>query len=109
MRHIISRTFLLTILLSTSTTILHSQDVHEFLTNNDQPGILTDEVSGLGSLLPVQDLLSTEESLSTEIGPAPGDIPVDGGLSLLLAAGAAYGARRLRRSAVEKKRAKGDE
>jgi hypothetical protein len=31
----------------------------------------------------------------------PGDIPVDGGLSLLLAAGAAYGARRLRRRAVE--------
>ena len=27
----------------------------------------------------------------------PGDIPVDGGLSLLLAAGAAYGAGRLRR------------
>jgi hypothetical protein len=30
-------------------------------------------------------------------GPAPGPLPVDGGLSLLLAAGAAYGARRLRR------------
>ena len=29
--------------------------------------------------------------------PDPNDIPVDGGLSLLLAAGAAYGARRLRR------------
>jgi len=27
----------------------------------------------------------------------PADIPVDGGLSLLLAAGAAYGARRLKR------------
>lgn len=26
-----------------------------------------------------------------------GDVPVDGGLSLLLAAGAAYGARRVRR------------
>ena len=30
-------------------------------------------------------------------GPSPGPLPVDGGLSLLLAAGAAYGARRLRR------------
>jgi hypothetical protein len=31
--------------------------------------------------------------------PDPNDIPVDGGLSLLLVAGAAYGAGRLRRRA----------
>jgi hypothetical protein len=38
------------------------------------------------------------EDLGTE-GDAPsmGDIPVDGGLSLLLAAGAAYGVRRVHR------------
>ena len=97
MRHIISRIFLLAILLTASTLALHAQDTEEFLTNGDQPGLLTDEMPGLGNLLPLQDLLSTDESLSTEIGPAPGDIPVDGGLSLLLAAGAAYGVRRVRR------------
>jgi len=41
-----------------------------------------------------------DDIIGTETGPAnlPGDVgvPVDGGLSLLLAAGAAYGVRRLR-------------
>jgi hypothetical protein len=36
-----------------------------------------------------------EEELGTEGGPTPSDLPVDGGLSFLLAAGAAYGSRRL--------------
>jgi hypothetical protein len=37
------------------------------------------------------------EDLAGEAGPPqPSDVPVDGGLSLLLAAGAAYGVRRLR-------------
>jgi hypothetical protein len=36
------------------------------------------------------------EELSGQ-APLPGDVPVDGGLSLLLAAGAAYGVRRVRR------------
>ena len=43
---------------------------------------------------------SGEDFLATENEMDDGDgqfIPVDGGLSLLLAAGAAYGARRLRR------------
>ncbi len=31
------------------------------------------------------------ELLDTENGPAPGDVPVDGGISLLLAAGVVYG------------------
>lgn len=35
------------------------------------------------------------EELGTEDGPTPGDLPVDGGLTFLLAAGAAYGGRRL--------------
>lgn len=39
--------------------------------------------------------MAQEEELGTENGPAPGDVPVDGGLTLLLAAGAAYGGRRL--------------
>jgi hypothetical protein len=42
-------------------------------------------------------LLAQEEELGTESGPAPGDVPVDGGISLLLAAGVAYGASRWRK------------
>ena len=42
-------------------------------------------------------VLAQEEELGTENGPAMGDVPVDGGLSLLLAAGAAYAGRRLYR------------
>ncbi len=38
---------------------------------------------------------SQEEELGVENGPDPGAVPVDGGLSLLLAAGAAYGGNRL--------------
>jgi hypothetical protein len=38
------------------------------------------------------------EDLAGEAPPNPGnDVPVDGGLSLLLAAGAAYGVRKVRR------------
>ena len=40
-------------------------------------------------------VFAQDEELSTENGPDPGAVPVDGGLSLLLAAGAAYGGRRL--------------
>ena len=42
---------------------------------------------------------SGDDFLSTENDPDDGDgvVPIDGGLSLLLAAGASYGARRLRR------------
>ena len=97
MRHFISRTFLLAILLTASTPALRAQDADELLTNGDQHGLLIDELPGIGSLLPIEELLSTDESLATEAGPAPGAIPVDGGLSLLLVAGAAYGVRRLRR------------
>jgi hypothetical protein len=42
-------------------------------------------------------LLAQEEELGTENGPAPGDVPVHGGMSLLLAAGVAYGASRWRK------------
>lgn len=40
-------------------------------------------------------VFAQEEELGTENGPDPGAVPVDGGLSLLLAAGAAYGGNRL--------------
>jgi len=40
-------------------------------------------------------VFAQSEELGTENGPDPGAVPVDGGLSLLLAAGAAYGGRRL--------------
>ena len=43
-------------------------------------------------------LLAQEEELGSESGgPAMGDVPVDGGISLLLAAGVAYGASRWRK------------
>ena len=48
-------------------------------------------------------VLAQEEELGTENGPAMGDVPVDGGLSLLLAAGAAIGGRRLYRQGAKKR------
>lgn len=44
-------------------------------------------------------VLAQEEELGVESAPTMGDVPVDGGLSLLLAAGAAVGSRRLFRGA----------
>ena len=46
-------------------------------------------------------VIAQEEELGTENGPAMGDVPIDGGLSLLLAAGAAYGGSRLYRKAAK--------
>ena len=59
-------------------------------------GLIADNSPNNGGLLPVQDNLSSDENLETEAGPAPGGIPVDGVLSLLLAAGAIYGEGRLK-------------
>jgi hypothetical protein len=44
-------------------------------------------------------LISSINAFSQADDPADGDgtVPVDGGISLLLAAGAAYGARRMKR------------
>jgi hypothetical protein len=54
--------------------------------------------------LPVQAQMDPDPSEDLSGTPDPGnDVPVDGGLSLLLAAGAAYGAGRLRRKARESK------
>lgn len=98
MRQGIMKTLLLILLFTASFAALRGQDVTDLLNVVDQPGLNADDMSGVGSLLPIQDLLSTEENLATESVPnLGGSIPVDGGLSLLLAAGAAYGARRLRR------------
>ena len=48
-------------------------------------------------------VMAQEEELGTE-APDPGSsVPVDGGLSLLLAAGAAYGGRRLHRQGAKKR------
>ena len=49
-------------------------------------------------------VLAQEEELGVE-GPTLGDVPVDGGLSLLLAAGAAFGGRRLYRQGAKQRRA----
>ena len=40
-------------------------------------------------------VLAQEEELGVDSAPTMADVPVDGGLSLLLAAGAAFGSRRL--------------
>ncbi len=47
--------------------------------------------------LPLHAQLSPDalEDLSGDAPPQPSDVPVDGGLSLLLAVGAAFGSRRL--------------
>ena len=50
-------------------------------------------------------VLAQDEALGSEGGPDPGAVPVDGGLSLLLAAGAALGVRRLYRQGAKKRRA----
>jgi hypothetical protein len=46
--------------------------------------------------------MAQEEELGTEGGPTPSDLPVDGGLTFLLAAGAAYGGRRLTQKEARK-------
>jgi hypothetical protein len=102
MRQIRIRAFLFSMLLSMSFASLHAQDSGDGSDIDDQPGLMTEGTPGIGNLLPMQDLLSDDESLATENGPAPGDIPVDGGLSLLLAAGAAIGVSRLRRGSGRK-------
>lgn len=43
---------------------------------------------------------SQDELLDTEGAPDPQGVPVDGGISLLLAAGAAYGVSRIRKRKV---------
>ena len=57
-------------------------------------------------------LLSDDQTSTESDDPPPlnndPSAPVDGGLSLLLAAGAAYGARRLRKSTKENMKPKGD-
>ena len=47
--------------------------------------------------------MAQEEELGTEAGPDPASVPVDGGLSLLLAAGVTYGGRKLYRKGIKKR------
>ena len=47
-------------------------------------------------------LMAQEELASETGGPDPGAVPVDGGISLLLAAGAAFGGRKLYRQGAKK-------
>ena len=51
MRHIISKTSLLTILLTAYIPALRAQDADELLIGGDQPGLLTDGMPGIGNLL----------------------------------------------------------
>lgn len=85
MRNNIKNTLVLTLLLAISLSTLHARDV----------SLMTDETPSLVTWEPSPDPFSTDEGLTTEEGPAPGDVPLDGGLSLLLAAGATFGVSRL--------------
>jgi hypothetical protein len=103
-------TLLLCVLLSAYTTAAQAQD--ELVSSIQELSGLsgTEDGSPLQALITMEDLdLDGDETLGTESGgttpPAPGPaVPVDGGLSLLLAAGAAYGARRLHKAKAGKKR-----
>lgn len=55
------------------------------------------DLSGMGEGGGVLDLLKNNNPLGPDPGGDPGDIPVDGGLGFLLAAGLGYGANRLRK------------
>ena len=104
MRQIMKKALLVSLMLVTSLESLQAQDADTPSGGDDRPILMTDGMPGLGNLLPVQDLLTSDEGLSTEGGPDfGGEVPVDGGLSLLLAAGAAFGARRLLRRPVSTK------
>ena len=49
-------------------------------------------------------VLAQDEELASETGgPDPGAVPVDGGLTLLMAAGAAYAGRKLHRQGTKKR------
>ena len=50
-------------------------------------------------------VIAQEEELGTDSAPTMGDVPIDGGLSLLLAAGAAFGGRRLYRQGAKRQKA----
>ena len=91
------RILLLYILLTATLTGLRAQDTEDPQAGVDPAILLTDGMPGLQDVMNLDDPSSGDEGLGTENGPSPGDIPVDGGLSLLLAAGAAYGVRRVRR------------
>ena len=54
-------------------------------------------------LIVTMPAMAQEEELGTENAPTMGDVPIDGGLSLLLAAGAAIGGRKLYRDAAKKR------
>jgi hypothetical protein len=100
MRHEMKRILLLSILLTATLTRLCAQDTEDPQAGVDPAMLLTDGMPGLQEIMNSVELTSGDESLSTENGspPSPGNIPVDGGISLLLAAGAAYGVRRVRGS-----------
>lgn len=94
MRLDMKRILFLSILLTATLTGLRAQDTDEPQAGVDPAILLTDGMPGLQDVMTLDDLSSGDEGLATENGPSPGDIPVDGGLSLLLAAGAAYGTKR---------------
>ena len=77
---------------------LCAQDSKELHVGTDPSILLTDGMADLKDIMTLDELTSGDEGLATESDnvPSPGPLPVDGGLSLLLAAGALYGVRRVR-------------
>jgi len=97
MKKSITRTFLLAILINTSPSALWAMTEDYHLTRDRTYGWVIKVFSGVGDLFQAKDLLTSDEGLDTEGAPdLGGSVPLDGGVSLLLAAGAAYGLRRLR-------------
>ena len=97
MRPFITRIFLLAILISTSPSALWAQNVGDHHAGGGLYTRMTKAFHGICGLLSVENHLTSDEGLGTEGAPdLGGSVPVDGGVSLLLAAGAAYGLRRLR-------------
>lgn len=97
MRRLITRVVLFVILINISTSALWARNADGDISGARPHSWITKAVHAIRGLSSSQDLLRSDEGLETEGGPDMGpDVPVDGGVSLLLAAGAAYGLRRLR-------------
>ena len=87
--------FSLALFLSVGLTTVAQDDV-VFIEESDFSQI--DFSSGSSNLQQAFSDLSAAVEVGPDPGPPPTNLPVDGGLSLLLAAGVGYGANRLRKN-----------
>lgn len=98
MRRFITRVALFVILINILPSALWARTANGVLRGGRSDGWITKAVHAIRELSSSPNFLTSDEGLETEGGPDFGgpDVPVDGGVSLLLAAGAAYGLRKLR-------------